>query len=127
MINKRQHYIELLYDAVTEPDLWPEIVKMLVSDLNSDHGIFALEKLDHSAILAYTDVGFDEKDMEAYSNYFVTKDHWLPRMDQLGHNTFHSSVDVYDQKAHLASEMYNDWGKALGIEYASGAYLSGNV
>lgn len=116
-------FISLIYDTAVQPDQWKELVSQLSTRMNSNTGIFSLEKIDHSKVLSEASIGFEEEDLDAYSSYFVSKDPWLPALDTLGKNKFYSSVEAYAQKDYLNSEMYCDWGKRVHMEYATGCYL----
>lgn len=118
-----EDFISLIYETAVQPDQWQELVARLARRLNSNTGIFSLEKVDHSQVLSDASVGFSDKELKAYSDYYVSKDPWLPALDSLNKQEFFSSVEVYSQKDYLNSEMYCDWGKQVRMEYATGCYL----
>lgn len=116
--------IELIYDAITRPELWSEVVESLVRDTGSNSGLLSVERRDHSAVLAYSDYGFDDAAMDAYAEYFVAKDIWLDGLSARPFNQFHLSHEVTPQKEFLNSEIYNDWGKWHDVHHATGVYIN---
>lgn len=100
------------------------LLDSLVKSTNSRSGRFILDKLDRSAVLASTDVGFDPAFNPAYKNYYISKDLWTNAIEPLPKVHFYSSLTLVPQKDYLNSEFYNDWARQQDIHYATGMYLS---
>lgn len=115
--------IELIYSAITRPELWSDVVQSMVRDVGSNSGILCVEKLDHSAVLAYNDYGLDPDAMQSYAEYYVSTDLWVDGMYARPVNQFHLSHEVTSQRVFLESEMYNDWGRYQNMLYATGIYV----
>jgi len=116
--------IELIYDAVGNPAGWRVLLDSLVESTNSRSGRFILDKLDRSAVLASTDVGFDPAFDPAYKNHYISKDLWTNALEPQPKEQFFNSLNLVPQKDYLSSEFFNDWAREQDIHYATGMYLS---
>jgi len=112
--------IDLIYSAVTRPELWGDVVESLACDMGSNSGIICVEKPDHSTVLAYSEYGFDSAAMQPYADYYVAKDVWLDEMYARPVNEFYLSHEMTLQRDFLNSEIYNDWGKYQNMYHATG-------
>jgi len=115
--------IELIYNAITRPDLWAEVVQSLVRDSRSNSGLLCVERTDQRAILTFNDFGLSDKAMDDYADYYVGKDIWLEKLFTLSANEFHLSHEMTPQKTFLNSEIYNDWGTFEQIQHATGVLV----
>lgn len=115
--------IELVYGAITRPELWSEVVESITHESGSNSGLLCVERSDQRAILTYSDYGLTPRGMEDYADYYVGKDIWLARVFELPVNEFHLSHDMTRQKDFLNSEIYNDWGMFEHIQHATGVIV----
>lgn len=113
--------IELIYDAVKQPNYWEDVVAQLVEISGSNSGILSVERADQSEILSSFSMGLEDSAMEQYANYYHKLDVWTRKLTRMPSAQFYSSHNFHSQKEYLNSESYTDWGRACHMDYALGA------
>ncbi len=127
MSAKLTNIIESIYDTVSFPELWPNVLNNVKEMVRSTSSMFCLYSRDQ--ILKRHHLGIDDDAIHQYTSYYAKKDIWLDVFTERQKNQFYHSDELMPRSEFYKSEMYNDWAKSANMECAVGStvQLGGRV
>ncbi|MDV2078005.1 helix-turn-helix transcriptional regulator [Marinobacter xestospongiae] len=118
-----QSHLELIYQAIGSPGRWQALIETLKLDINASMGLFSLEDKHTGKPLHILSSGFDNRDLETYSEHFYDMDIWSKRLFEIERPQFVTSDEMMSLRDFKRTEVYNDYARPLDIHHATGNYL----
>lgn len=117
--------VEALYEAALNPEGWQGMASRIANAFEA--GSCALQIRDEAApqtaLLCMTD-NYDAKSINDYAAYFYACDPYVDGAMKLGVGKQILGQELIAESSFLNSEMYNDFGKRIGVCHITGAMLA---
>ncbi len=116
--------LELIYGAILNPALWPDVLASLVKATDGRGAILSIEDRLGEKIHAFHQHGYDEDSIQRYASEFFAIDEWSAIVFEKDRGSFLSSdIHCYSHKEYINKAFFSEWGKSENIHHATGTYI----
>ena len=127
---KVDQLISSIYDAALDNARWPAFMDRLASSLNANMGLLWMHdfsngsfNLEHNGGNVSAVTGLDAAALAAFTNYFASRNVWVPNARELAEGSITVSSVLYPDDLLKSTEFYNDFLRPQDLFYGVGSSI----
>jgi len=123
--------VNRIYEAALEPELWPDVLRLICDDLDADYGLAQIRSKMSYAPLISSDVNVDPEGLAAYADHYYQHDMWAQHFPNFTEGSVYTGSQLVPTDVFDNSEFLNDFlltytgpNALIGIPLRSDAFES---